>query len=79
MPTVIAAPGLRVPREDNPRQYIESKPTDVPSTAYYRRRLASGELQAAGRPSTTTTEPAPVDAVSTAPKPAATKTKGTKE
>ncbi|WP_164273396.1 DUF2635 domain-containing protein [Stenotrophomonas sp. B1-1] len=44
MPRVIAAPGLRVPREDNPRTYIEGKAVDVPDTTYYRRRLASGEL-----------------------------------
>lgn len=44
MTRVIAAPGLRVPREDNPRTYIESTPADVPDSTYYRRRLANGEL-----------------------------------
>lgn len=44
MPRVIAAPGLRVPREDNPRTYIEATPADVPDSTYYRRRLANGEL-----------------------------------
>jgi len=53
MPRVIAAPGLRVPREDNPRTYIDSKAVDVPDTTYYRRRLTNGELlieQAQGAP-----------------------------
>lgn len=53
MPRVIASKGLRVPREDNPRKYIESNAVDVPDTTYYRRRLASGELlieQAQGVP-----------------------------
>ena len=37
---VKAAPGLRVPREDNPRRYITA-------TAYYLRRLKNGELVSA--------------------------------
>lgn len=41
---VIAAPGLNVPREENPRTYISTTPTHVPDTTYYRRRLATGEL-----------------------------------
>lgn len=42
---VIAAPGLRVPQEDNPRAHITESPSvDVPLTAYYVRRLAAGEL-----------------------------------
>lgn len=41
--TVTAAPGLRVPTEKNPRKYITGT-TTVPSTAYYLRRIASGEL-----------------------------------
>ena len=44
---VIAAPGLRVPLEGKPRQYIEhdpAKPVDLPDTSYYRRRLLEGDL-----------------------------------
>lgn len=44
MPRVVAAPGLQVPHEKNPRTYVEAKAVDVPDTAYYRRRLAFGEL-----------------------------------
>jgi hypothetical protein len=49
---VIAAPDHRVPMEDDPRQYIEAapaEPADVPDSAYYRRRLAAGELLLPGR------------------------------
>lgn len=41
---VQAAPGLKVPREDNPRTYIEEEPVDIVPTGYYIRRLAAGEL-----------------------------------
>ena len=41
---VKAAPGLRVPREDNPRRYITERPVSVPATAYYLRRMKHGEL-----------------------------------
>lgn len=42
---VIAAPGLKVPREDNPRRYItDATAVDVPETAYYLRRLSDGDL-----------------------------------
>lgn len=42
---VKAAPGLKVPREDKPREYItEAKPVDVPESAYYLRRLDEGDL-----------------------------------
>ena len=44
---VKAAPGLRVPREDNPRRYITERPVSVPATAYYLRRLKNGELVSA--------------------------------
>ena len=37
---VKAAPGLQVPMENNPREYItDSNPIDVPDTTYYRRLL----------------------------------------
>lgn len=43
--TVIAAHGLKVPREDNARQYItDDKAVTVAASAYYRRRLAAGDL-----------------------------------
>ena len=42
---VKAAPGHRVPTEEDPYKYIEdAKTVDVPDTSYYRRRLATGEL-----------------------------------
>lgn len=53
MHRVIAAPGLRVPHEHDSRSYIESKPTDVPDSTYYRRRIASGELLLAAGEQTT--------------------------
>jgi hypothetical protein len=50
---VIAAPGHRVPKQDDPRKHIEAAPADaieVPDTSYYRRRLAEGELLPAKKP-----------------------------
>lgn len=47
MTTIIvqAAPGLRVPLEGAPRRYItDATPVTVPDSAYYRRRLADGDL-----------------------------------
>lgn len=42
---VKAAPGHRVPMEEDPYKYIEgTKAVDVPDTSYYRRRLAADEL-----------------------------------
>jgi len=42
---VKAAPGLRMPKEGKPRQYItEADAVEVPETAYYLRALASGDL-----------------------------------
>ncbi len=42
---VKAAPGLRLPKEGKPRQYItETDTVVVPETAYYLRALASGDL-----------------------------------
>ncbi|WP_375591717.1 DUF2635 domain-containing protein [Chitiniphilus eburneus] len=41
---VIAAPGLAVPREGQPRSYIGATPVEVPLTPYYRRLLADGDL-----------------------------------
>lgn len=42
---VIAAKEVRVPMESKPRSYIDdASPIDVPDTAYYRRRIAEGDL-----------------------------------
>lgn len=42
---VRARPGVRVPREGAPRQYItEDQARPVPLTAYYRRQLQDGDL-----------------------------------
>lgn len=51
---VVAAPGLRVPMESDPRRQIDPAPAaaiEVPDTSYYRRRIASGELLKKARPS----------------------------
>ncbi|MGQ7818825.1 hypothetical protein ACUTAH_24675 [Metapseudomonas furukawaii] len=46
---VIAAPGLQVPLEGAPRQYItDSEAQPVADSAYYHRRIAAGELLLAG-------------------------------
>lgn len=42
--TVKATQGLKVPREDHSRRYIEAEPVIVPASAYYLRRIADGEL-----------------------------------
>ncbi|WP_454842855.1 hypothetical protein [Pseudomonas hormoni] len=56
---VIAAPGHRVPTEDNPYQYIEeTEAVDVPDTSYYRRRVATGELLAAKKARGSAKQPA---------------------
>ncbi|CAH0445500.1 hypothetical protein LMG10661_01718 [Ralstonia syzygii subsp. syzygii] len=56
---VKAAPNIKFPREDKPRNYIEQEPLDVPESAYYHRALLDGDLvavdaapQAAPAPST---------------------------
>lgn len=47
---VLAAPGLKVPMEDKPRNYItDTPPADaagftVPDTVYYQRRVIEGDL-----------------------------------
>lgn len=42
---VKAVRGVRVPAEDAPRRHIDhSVPVEVPDTAYYRRRMADGDL-----------------------------------
>lgn len=64
--TVKAAPGMRVPSEDNARKYItEDKPVSVLETTYYLRRLADKDLvrceaeSAADTPAPTDASPAP--------------------
>jgi len=43
---VIAAPGIKVPMEDKPRDYItDAQSVDVPESAYYLRRIADGDLR----------------------------------
>ena len=47
---VLAAPGLKVPMEEKPRDYITDTPPEgeagytVPDTVYYTRRLLDGDL-----------------------------------
>lgn len=42
---VQAAPGIQVPKEGTPREYItDSKAEDVPRSAYYLRIVAEGDL-----------------------------------
>lgn len=42
---VKAAPGINVPKEDKPREYItDASAVEVPDSAYYLRRLADGDL-----------------------------------
>jgi len=42
---VIAAPGVKVPMEDKPRDYItEDEAVEVPESAYYLRRMADLDL-----------------------------------
>lgn len=42
---VKAAPGLRVPKEDKPRDYItDAESVEVPQSAYYLRRIGDGDL-----------------------------------
>lgn len=42
---VQAAPGLKVPREEDPRTYItDAEPVEIEMTGYYIRRMAEGDL-----------------------------------
>lgn len=42
---VVAAPGLQVPKEQKPREYItQDEEVEVPESAYYLRRVADGDL-----------------------------------
>lgn len=56
---VKAAPGHRVPRENDPYTYIEdAEAVDVPDTSYYRRRVAAQELLTVKRPRVSAKQPA---------------------
>lgn len=44
------APGLRVRREDNPRELLPTEGDHVPRTAYWLRRLAEGDVLLADAP-----------------------------
>lgn len=42
---VQAAPGIKVPREDDPRKFItDSEPVELEMTGYYIRRMSDGDL-----------------------------------
>lgn len=46
---VVAAPGLQVPKEDKPREYItQDEEVEVPDSAYYLRRVSDGDLVVVG-------------------------------
>lgn len=48
---VIAAPGLKVPMEADPRKHIDDQaPVEVELTYYYLRRLADRDLVEAPKP-----------------------------
>lgn len=59
--TVKAAPGMRVPYEDNARKYItEDKAVSVQESTYYLRRLADRDLvPCEAEPAADKTAPAP--------------------
>ena len=45
MITVKAAPGIKVPHEHKPATYIDdTNPATINPSAYYRRRIADGDL-----------------------------------
>jgi hypothetical protein len=47
---VIAKPGRRCPKEDNPREYItDAKAEPVPETTYYKRLVDDGSLLIASK------------------------------
>ncbi|MDF0377695.1 DUF2635 domain-containing protein [Methylophilus sp. YYY-1] len=42
---VVAAPGIKVPKEDKPHDYIEQEAVEVSDdSAYYLRRISDGDL-----------------------------------
>lgn len=67
---VQAAPGLKVPREDDPRSYItDAEPVEIAMTGYYIRRMSDGSLvEVAAVQADPTPAPASIETVETAPK-----------
>lgn len=78
---VKAAPGIQVPKEDKPREFItDAEAVDVPNSAYYLRIMTDGDLidadavgsatEAAAVPAdiTEATLPAAIESVKTAAK-----------
>ncbi|AXP38818.1 DUF2635 domain-containing protein [Haemophilus influenzae] len=41
---VKAAPGVKVPLENQPYTYIEQEPVEVDDSVYYQRRIADSDL-----------------------------------
>ncbi|QOK91574.1 DUF2635 domain-containing protein [Ralstonia pseudosolanacearum] len=64
---VKAAPNIKFPREDKPRNYIEQEAVDVPESTYYHRALLDGDLVMANAD----VQAAPPPATPAAPKPKA--------
>ena len=61
--TVKAAPGLRVPMEGLPRRHItDAAAVAVPDSAYYRRRIADGDLLLPASDKTAAKAAAPIPA-----------------
>lgn len=78
--SVIARTGLKVPREDNPRKYIDDKtPLDVEHSAYYRRRLREGDLVRVTESERVAPKPAAAAPAVTASEPAAKATDSTSD
>lgn len=43
---IIVKPGVDIPKEDNPRRYLQGGRTyTVPDTIYYRRRIGDGDAE----------------------------------
>lgn len=59
---VVAAPGLSVPKEERPREYINgAEAVEVPESAYYLRCLADGDLVSADAAATKAAKTAPAE------------------
>lgn len=64
-----AAPGLKVPREDDPRTYItDTASVELEMTAYYIRRVADGDLVEVSVPASDTAPAAKATTKATASK-----------
>jgi hypothetical protein len=60
--TVVQGGHGPVPMEENSRRYIDADPVEVPMTAYYVRRMLSGELVEANMTAATAPVAAPPSA-----------------